>query len=154
MTATWPIAELNAVQRLHVLASATGATYATTTAHAPIEQVWAVIEDLEHELPHLLPDVRRFVITSRDQDRLQGEATGYLGLRARFEVVLRPGWCVMQSRRLLGGFAATTTIDGTEVAFLSRLRVPGRSVLAPILDPLAASLAKRVLERLEARVGP
>ena len=103
---TWPVADLDAIRRLRVLAAAApGAFVAETVIDAPFEQVWAVAADLEHELPAYLPDVRSFTITRRDGERLEAHALGYAGLRARFDIVLRPGWCVMRSRFLLGGMA-------------------------------------------------
>jgi hypothetical protein len=87
-------------------AAVPGAFVAETTLDAPFDQVWAVAADLEHELPAYLPDVRSFIVTRRDGERLQAHARGYAGLRAHFDIVLRPGWCVMRSRFLLGGLAA------------------------------------------------
>src|SRR5262249_29309378 len=69
---TWPVADLDAIRRLRVLAAAApGAFVAETVIDAPFEQVWAVAADLEHELPAYLPDVRAFTITRRDRARLQ-----------------------------------------------------------------------------------
>ena len=103
---TWPVADLDAIRRLRALAAAVpGAFVAETVLDAPFDQVWAVAADLEHELPAYLPDVRSFTITRRDGERLEAHALGYAGLRARFDIVLRPGWCVMRSRFLLGGMA-------------------------------------------------
>jgi uncharacterized membrane protein len=56
---SWPVAELDTIRRLRVLAAAVpGAVVAETVIDAPFEPVWAVAADLEHQLPAYLPDVR------------------------------------------------------------------------------------------------
>jgi hypothetical protein len=148
----WPVAELDAVRRLRVLASASGGLYAEGVIRAPFDRVWAVVGDLEGELPHYLPDVRRLGITATTGDRLEAYARGRLGLRARFDGVLRPGWCVLQSRFLIGGLAAVSDGQGSRVAFLGSFRVPGLRLLRPLLAPLERRVGRMVLRRLEARV--
>jgi len=148
----WPVAELDAVRRLRVLASASGGLYAEGVIRAPFDRVWAVVGDLEGELPHYLPDVRRLGITATTGDRLEAYARGRLGLRARFDGVLRPGWCVLQSRFLIGGLAAVPDGQGSRVAFLGSFRVPGLRLLRPFLAPLERRVGRMVLRRLEARV--
>jgi hypothetical protein len=55
--------------------------------------VWEAASDLEHELPRMVTDLRSFEITSARGERMTAHASGRLGQRARFDVVLRPGWC-------------------------------------------------------------
>jgi hypothetical protein len=76
--------------------------------------------------------VRTFEITASAGDRLQARARSRLGLRARFDVVLRPGWCLMQSRFLIFGMAAVPEPGGTRFAGLGALRIPGARLLAPV----------------------
>src|SRR5581483_7964503 len=99
-------AELDPVRRLRVLAASVRfpVYLAETAIPAPVETVWAVAADLEHELPRSLPTVRSARITRQDGEILELLAVGTLGQRARFDVVLRPGWCLMRSRFVLGGF--------------------------------------------------
>jgi hypothetical protein len=152
MSQTWPAAELDPVRRLRVLAAATGAgLLVEAVLPLPLDRVWAVAADLERELPRLLPDVRDLRVTAAQGDRLEALARGPLGTRARFDVVLRPGWWLMQSRFLLGGMAATPVPEGTRVAFLGDLRLPGFWLLRPALAPLTRRYGRRVLERLEGR---
>jgi hypothetical protein len=154
MSGGWPVAELDPVRRLRVLAEATRAgLYVEGTIPLPFELVWAVASDLEAELPSLLPDVRELRITGGDGDRLHAHGRGYLGLRARFSIVLRPGWCVMQSRFLLGAMAATPAADpdATRFAFLGKLRLPGIRLVDPLLRPLNRRIGRMVLQRLERR---
>jgi hypothetical protein len=150
---TWPVAEVDPIRRLRVLAAAVpGAVVTEATYDAPYPQVWAVAADLEHELPRYLPDVRTLRITHRDGDRLEAHARGYAGLRARFDIVLRPGWCIMRSRFLLGGLAAVPDQDRTRFAFLSGVHVPGQRAMAPGLTRLGHVAGRQVLDRLAEQV--
>lgn len=150
---SWPEAELDSIHRLRVLGrSVPGAFVAETTLDAPFEQVWAVAADLERELPVYLPDVRSFTITSHHGQHLEARARGYLGLRARFDVVLRPGWCVMRSRFLLGGLAAVPNGEQTRFAFLGGVHISGQQVAAPALRAFGRFAAPRVLSRFADRV--
>ena len=88
--------------------------------------------DLENQLPRIIPDVRTFQITTSAGDRLQARARSRVGLRARFDVVLRPGWCPMQSRFLIFGMAAVPDDGGTRFAGLAALRIPGARLLPPL----------------------
>lgn len=151
---TWPIAEIDDVARLRVLAAAQpSAVFADGLVDAPFDTVWAVAADLERELPVLLPDVRSLHMTAADGERLRARACGYGGLRAQFDIVLRPGWCVMQSRFLLGGMAAVRVGDRTRFAFLGGFRFPGVRLLRPALTPVGRAYAPMVLRRLRDRLG-
>jgi hypothetical protein len=148
----WPAAELDAVRRMRVLASTTGGLYVEGVIAAPVERVWAVAADLEGELPNYLPDVRSLRVTTAAGDHLEARARGWFGLRARFDGVVRPGWCVLQSRFLIGGIAAVPHGPDCRVAFLGSFRVPGLRFLSPLLAPLERVVGRMVLRRLEARV--
>ncbi|NUP61890.1 MAG: hypothetical protein HOW71_06895, partial [Nonomuraea sp.] len=130
----WPVADLDPVRRLRVLAAAVpGAVVAERIIRAPFEQVWEVASDLEREFGTFEPDMRRLRIVADDGGgRLVAEARSRYGMRARFDVDLRPGWCWMQSRLLLVGLAATAVPEGTLVAQTGGVRVPGRSALVPL----------------------
>jgi hypothetical protein len=149
----WPVADLDPVRRMRVIAAATpGAAYAEELIPAPFSAVWELASDLEHELPRMITDLRSFEITSTRGERMTARANGRLGQRARFDIVLRPGWCVMQSRFLIGGMAAVPETDGTRFAFLGGLRLPGMRLLAPVLHPAVQPLALRPIRRLEHRL--
>jgi len=146
----WPVAELDAVRRMRVIAAATpGVAYAEKLIPAPFSAVWDAASDLEHELPRMVTDLRSFEITSTRGERMTARARGRLGQHARFDVVLRPGWCMMQSRFLIGGMAAVPEAGGTRFAFLGGLRLPGMRLLDPVLRPAAQPLALRPIRRLE-----
>lgn len=150
----WPIAEFDPVRRLRVIAATTrGSSIRETVVTAPLESVWAVAADLEGELPRwLFPDIRSVTVTTTtDPDRLLARALGHSGLRAHFEVVLRPGWCLMQSRFLLGGMAATDEGGSTRFALLGGFRGPLR-LLTPATRPASARIGDRALARFTERV--
>lgn len=153
MTPDWPVTELDPVRRMRILAATTpGVAYAEKLIPASFDVVWEAASDLEHELPRMITDLRSFDITSDRGERMTAFARGWLGQRARFDVVLRPGWCVMQSRFLIGGMAAAPEGDGTRFSFLGGLRVPGAGLLEPLMRPAARSLALRPITRLESRL--
>jgi hypothetical protein len=70
-------------------------------------------------------------------------------MRVRFDVLLRPGWCWMQSRFLLIGMAARPREAGTLVAPTGGIRVPGRAALVPVL---VGPTNRRAADRLAAPV--
>ncbi|HEY7048396.1 MAG TPA: hypothetical protein VH373_14350 [Jatrophihabitantaceae bacterium] len=151
---TWPKADLDAVRRLHVLAAAVpGAVTAEALLPAPFDQVWAVAADLEGELPQYLPDVRSLRLTRVAGEQLEADARGYAGLRAHFDIVLRPGWCVMRSRFLLGAMAAVAEGDHTRFAFLTGAQLPGQRLVGPALGVLGRWAAPRVVARVGERVA-
>lgn len=111
------------VARLRVMAAGLGAAmYAERRIDLPYEQVWAVAADLAGELPHLVPLLREFRVPGGDGDRKNALAVGPLGVREGFEVRLAPGWCLMQSRLVVGGMAAAPEHGGTRFAVLGATR--------------------------------
>ncbi|MFD9339118.1 hypothetical protein ACFWBF_32735 [Streptomyces sp. NPDC060028] len=151
---SWPVAELDAVRRLRVIARTTpGASFAEHLIAAPFDRVWALASDLEGQMPRLISDISAFTVTSADGERLEARARSPLGMRARFDIVLRPGWCLMQSRFVLGGMAAVPEADGTRFAFFGALRIPGIRLLDralhPLTDPLGVKALKRFTDQLD-----
>jgi hypothetical protein len=147
MTDTWPHVDLDPVRRLRVLAAGIpGAHVTERVLPAPLRQVWAVLADLEGGFGRVQPDMRHVRIVHRDGDRLQAVACSRFGMRARFDGVLRPGWCWLQSRFLLIGMAATSEPGGgTRVALTGGLRIPGQAALLPVG---VRREARRALDRL------
>lgn len=147
----WPVAALDPVRRLRIMAaSIPGASYAEQVFAHALGDLWAVAADLETEFPMLLTDVRTLRIVHSDGEHLEAIAVGRLGQRARFDIVMRPGWCWMQSRFLHGGMAATPAPGGTRFAFMGALRLPGIRLAAPLIRKTVPS--RKVLHRLEARL--
>ncbi|WP_431894709.1 hypothetical protein [Nonomuraea sp. bgisy101] len=155
MNDSWPVAELDSVRRLRVIARSTpGVAYAEQVIDAPYDRVWAAAADLESQMPMLITDIRSFTVTSASEERLEALARSPLGLRARFDVRLRPGWCLMRSRFLLGGMAAVPEGEGTRFAFFGGLRLPGIRLVDTALRPLTEPLAARALKRFADRLRP
>lgn len=151
MSTSWPVADLDPVRRLRVLASAIpGAHVAERTIPAPFDSVWGVMGDLEGEFGTFEPDMRHLVLEHGQDGALVARARSKYGMRARFDVDLRQGWCWMQSRFLLIGLAATPVAGGTLVAQTGGIRIPGRAALVPLGVRTAG---ERSLARLARRVG-
>lgn len=129
MNPAWPVAELDPVRRMRVMAAAAGAVVMERIIAAPLEAVWTVASDLEHEVPRLGWYVRSLRIVRAHGDRLVLDVRGPLGVRDRFDAVLRPGWCWCQGHVLRVGMAATPIPDGTLFAVAAGLRLPGAGVL-------------------------
>ena len=159
MNEDWPVAGFDPVRRLRVLAAVTpGSAMTELTIPAPPELVWRVASDLPTEMPRLVRDFRSVTVTSVPREapvlreapvprgapgtgeRLVMDARGYLGQRARFDVIMRPGWCWMQSRFLLCGMAAAPERGGTRFAFLGGIRTPGVRVPSPVLRLFRAAI--------------
>jgi hypothetical protein len=85
-------------------------------------------------------------------ERLEAYARGYAGLRARFDIVLRPGWCVMRSRFLLGAMAAVPEGEATRFAFLAGAHVPAQRLAAPVLAAIGRRAAPRATARFARQV--
>ncbi|GAA1974919.1 hypothetical protein [Catenulispora subtropica] len=126
----WPVAELDPVRRMRVLASALpGGGFAQARIEAPFERVWGYLADLDRSIPELVGFLRRF--------ELRGDgtavATGLVGNRGRFDVELRDGWCVMQDRFVVGGFAAVADGDATLLAACGAVRTRGLRRVVPLV---------------------
>ncbi|MCC9309507.1 hypothetical protein LN042_20900 [Kitasatospora sp. RB6PN24] len=148
MTDNWIVAELDPVRRLRVLAAAVpGAVrHREIVLPVPVDRVWAVASDLERELPRLLTTVRGFRFTGGEGERLRAHAVGRFGQRADFDVVLRPGWCLMRSRFVLGAMAAVPEGEGTRFATLGGFRLPGARLLSPLTGLLGDVAIRRLAE--------
>ncbi|MEU3659501.1 hypothetical protein AB0E77_07000 [Streptomyces sp. NPDC032940] len=150
----WPLAEVDPIRRLRIIASgARHPAFAERRFDVPVGRLWSVASDLETELPLIVPGLRSFTVTKTAGDRLSGRAVGVLGYRERFDVVLRPGWCLMQGTALTSGMAATPDGDGCRFAFFSTLRLPGGGALDRLRAPWSAKRAERMLDRLGERAA-
>lgn len=146
--------DLDPVRKMRVMAAATpGSALVERVIPAPFDAVWAVIADLEGEMPHYQPAVKRVQVDEGDGDRLRVIAYGRAAwLSADFEAVLRPGWCWMQSRNVTFGLAAVPVSGGTLVARAGSSRRPlvGR-LAAPLLRLGFAGELARLERRALAR---
>lgn len=150
----YPVVELNPVRRLRVLADTIpGASYGEVTVDMPYEQVWAIVSDMDASMPVLFRNFRSWRTTERGGERLRAYAVGRLGLRSLFDVTLRPGICIMQDRRFVGGVAAVQVGAGTRFAVLAGPRGPGRH-LGALLRPFGPWLVRRLARRVSQQAFP
>lgn len=150
----WPTVELDPVRRLRVLAAAgRHRIYAERVFPGSFGQVWSVAADLEGELPGLITGLRSFSVTpaAPGSDRLHGRAVSVLGHREQFDVVLRPGWCLMQSRTVVGGMAAVEESGGVRFALFGGVRLRGIDPLRRFL-PVGTRKGEVLMNRLEQRI--
>jgi hypothetical protein len=149
---TWPVGELDDVRRLRAVAAAfPGVLLEEAVLPSPFEDVWTVLGDPERGFPGLVPDVRSLRVTERHGERMRATVHGRSGLQARFDMVLRPGWCLMQSRFLVFGMGAVREGDVTRFAYMAALRVPGARILGP---PARRLLGPLILRRFVRRFTP
>jgi hypothetical protein len=132
----WPVTDLNPVQRMRVLASALpSGAFGQLHVEAPFDRVWGYLADLDRSIPDLIGFIRRFDLAADPATgTATATATGLLGNRGRFSVDLRDdGWCVMQDRFVVGGFAAVADGAGTLLAGCGAVRTAGIRRVAPLL---------------------
>jgi hypothetical protein len=148
MSASWPVAELDPVRHLHVMAAAVrGARVTERVLDAPLADVWAILTDFADGFAAVQPDMRRVRLARRDGEQVSIAAVSRHGFRALLHGTVRPGWCWLQSRFLIIAMAATSEPGGqTRVALTGGVRLPGRAAIVPIG---VRREARRSLDRLE-----
>jgi len=118
MDRAWPEVELNPVQRLRVLAAGLPhVCLVESVIEAPIERVWGLTGDLVEGAPQFELGVRSALIVSERGDRLELDVRTVFGVRLRYEVELRFGWCLMESRYSQIGMAAIEEEVGRSTRF-------------------------------------
>jgi hypothetical protein len=154
MTQTWPTVDVDAVQRLRVMAAATDAPmYVEEVIDAPFDTVWPIASDLEGELPRMVRAMRSFTIMDRQADTMTARAVSKVGHRADFDVVLRPGWCLMQSKYVIGGMAAVAEGNRTRFAVLGASRMVKGAAPRRFLSPAGRNMGRSMLRKLRRRLG-
>jgi hypothetical protein len=130
----WPSVELDPVRRMRILVAALPrAAYRERVLDAPFEDVWRIASDLERGTPLWEKNVAALAVVSRHDERLEVEIRSPFGFRLRAQAVLRRGWCVMQGSLFSVGMAAVPEGERTRFAHFEALRLPGASVLRPLL---------------------
>lgn len=114
---------LDPILRLRVLAAALpGAVVAERTLHAPFDQVWRVVADLETMTSRYERNVLAVEVISRDRDHAQILVTIRGGRTEMMDVRIVPGWCLMHSPSTVVAFAAREVGDRTVLAHLELSR--------------------------------
>ncbi|MFE4976611.1 hypothetical protein ACFRAR_31480 [Kitasatospora sp. NPDC056651] len=153
---SWPSVELDAVSRLRVLAvGGNHPLYAERVLPASFDEVWSVASDLEHELPRVVNGLRSFTLdpAEPDAERQRAVAVSAVGTRERFDVLLRPGWCLMQSKAVVGGMAAVAEPDGrVRFALFGGVRLPVAGRIRRAFRTASVRRGERFMDRLEERV--
>lgn len=152
MSSTWPVAELDTIQRLRVMAAAVpGAAVTERLVDAPLDRVWAVLADFPGGFTQVQPDMRVVRVVQRAGDEVTLHALSRHGMRAQLHGTERSGWCWLQSRFLIIAMAAVQQPDArTRVALTGGIRLPGRGAILPIG---VRREARHSLDRLEQRLA-
>jgi hypothetical protein len=134
MTDNWPIADLDDVRRLRVLAAGiSGAVVTERVVDRPLPVVWELMWDDGRNFAEIQPDMRSITGLTVDGEHVSLHARSRHGFRAHLRGTVRPGWCWLQSRFLLIGMAASEEPGGgTRVALTGGVRLPRRAALVPI----------------------
>ena len=144
----YPTVELDPVRRVRVLAAGIpGAAVAETTLDAPFEAVWESVTDFEGDVPRIEIFVGYARVLSREGERLEIEVKAPLRAPERMRVVLRRGWCLMESDSGIAVMAARPEGDKTRFAHLEAIRLPGGRFAGPFLR--AKMWAVREFPRIE-----
>lgn len=155
MTQARPTGQLDPVSRLQIMSEVIGGVvYAERYIPSSYQQVWTVVSDLEHQLPRLITGLWSFRVAQASPDRLEAQAVGAAGMRVRFDVVLRDGWCLMQSRFVVGAMAALPEGDGTRLAVLGGLRWRPARPLLWLLRPIGRKRGRVMIDKVEQQIGP
>jgi hypothetical protein len=124
----WPTAEIDPVSKMRALAAAMPFVAVDETVFdVPFERFWSFIADLENNTARFEGTVTRARILERSGDRLRLQVGMPGGLWTNFDVVLQPGWCLMQSS--LGHVGMAARPEGpnrTRFIHLEGARILGR----------------------------
>jgi len=144
----WPTVELDPVDQMRILAAGLPHAAANETVFdADFDRVWSFISDLEQNTPRFEGTVGRVQILERAGDKLVLNVKGPLPAASpwvRFEVVLRPGWCLMRSRLGDVGMAARPEDEGHTRFF----HFEGSALLGRLVKPLFAWNIRRDFVKL------
>ena len=144
---------LNPIFRLRLATAALdGAVCTERYIPFPYCQVWDVISDLERELPRIVTTMRSCRVIASDGHTMQVLATSVLGFKAQFNVRLRNGCLLMQSRCIAIGAVADPHGQGTQLMVACWLWRPGKLRARAALSPLVGSRSRVLIQRLNRRM--
>lgn len=118
---------IDPVRRLSVIAAGVqNATLVEAVLDAPYAAVWQLASDLTDGVPQFEPSVMAVQISERAGERLRVVVETHRGLKIPMAVVLRDGYCLMQSETVSIGMAARA--EGHKTRFAHFESVSGQSM--------------------------
>lgn len=130
----WPVAELDCVQRLRILAAGLPHVfYDEAVLDASLERVWNLVGDLEGGTPRFELGVAAVELEHREGGALHASVRSRFGIKLSYAVELSLGWCLMQSPRSQIGMAATSIDEGRRTRFA---HFEGSTLLGRAAKPL------------------
>jgi hypothetical protein len=155
-TVTWPVAQLDPIRRLHVVASAfPNAAVGEIVVDRPFEEVWPWMMDFEHTLPRFDRAVRKAKVLERTERgvKLLSWTRGN-PIPFPFDVTIEPGWCLMRAaaRSFLVLMAAVPEGEGrTRYAHAEAVPLSGLGVLRSLLEREVRSDLRGIARELGSR---
>ena len=130
----WPTLDLDPVAKMRLLAAARPHTaYRETVFDADFDRVWNFVADLENHTQEYEWIVSRVRIREQRGETLQLESRMPLGFWQPMVAVLRPGFCLMESRWGEVGMAARAESSSrTRFVHFERAKVGSRALSAPV----------------------
>jgi hypothetical protein len=103
----WPTAELDPIIKMRAIAASLPHVGSDETVFdIPFDRFWPSLVDFEANTPRIEGTVSRVRILERNGENARLEVRSALGFWNEFEVIERPGWCLMQAKVGQIGMAA------------------------------------------------
>jgi hypothetical protein len=151
---TWPVANLDPVRRLRVLASAyPSAGYGEVTLELPFEETWSWLTDFDRNVQRFDSTVARTRTTPRPDGDLSLLAwTRRNPIPLPFRVHVEPGFCMMRGRaRLFLVLMAAVPLDEGRTRYAHAEAVPLRAT--GFLRRRVQRMVDADLQRLARNIG-
>ena len=153
--ATWPVADLDPVTRLHAVAAGMpNAATAEVTVATPYDDTWRWLMDFELTTPQFDTAVKRVRIRRRtDRGVKMWVWAGPIPIPFHFDVTIEDGWCLMRAtgRLFVVLMAAVPDPDDpgrTRYAHAEAIPLPGLGWLRRRLQREVDSDVRRLRRRL------
>ena len=154
---TWPVADLDPIRRLHVVAAGLpNAGVGEITLDHPYDEVWPWLMDLERSVPTFDTMVARVRVRRVDADGRRRITAWQRGnpVPMPFVVTEEPGWCLMQARaRAFVVLMAAVPLgdDRTRYAHAEAIPIPGTGFLRGRLQRMVEGDLRGVRRALASR---
>jgi hypothetical protein len=146
---TWPVAELDQIARLKVLAAAMpNAGVGEVVLDLPVEDVWSWLMDFEHTTHKFDTEVRKVRVRRRTDRGVKIWAWARLTpIPLGFDVTIEPGFCLMRGAGRLFVVVMAAVPDGeggTRYAHAEAVPRRGLGWLRPMLQRVVDSDLRRL----------